>query len=67
MDDRSVSAIAALVERFRLRPAALAPLTTLAEVLIADPLAPTTVREPRRVLDDHLADSLVALELPGGM
>ena len=28
-----------------------------------DPLAPTTVREPRRALDDHLADSLVALEL----
>ena len=28
-----------------------------------DPLAPTTVREPAKVLDDHLADSLVALEL----
>jgi 16S rRNA (guanine527-N7)-methyltransferase len=29
----------------------------------ADPDAPTTVRDPERVLEDHLADSLVALEL----
>lgn len=28
-----------------------------------DPLAPTAVRDPRRVVDDHLADSLTALEL----
>jgi 16S rRNA (guanine527-N7)-methyltransferase len=28
-------------------------------------MAPTTVREPRAVLDVHLADSLVALELDG--
>jgi 16S rRNA (guanine527-N7)-methyltransferase len=31
--------------------------------LVTDPLAPTAVRDPQRVLDDHLADSLVALEL----
>jgi 16S rRNA (guanine527-N7)-methyltransferase len=35
----------------------------LAELLSEDPLAPTTVREPARVRDDHLADSLIALEL----
>jgi 16S rRNA (guanine527-N7)-methyltransferase len=28
-----------------------------------DPRAPTTIHDPNRVLDDHLADSLVALEL----
>ncbi len=31
--------------------------------MVTDPLAPTTVRDPERVIDDHLADSLVALEL----
>jgi 16S rRNA (guanine527-N7)-methyltransferase len=31
--------------------------------LANDPLAPTTVREPDRVRDDHLADSLIALDL----
>lgn len=35
----------------------------LARMLSEDPLAPTTVRAPDRVRDDHLADSLVALEL----
>lgn len=38
-------------------------LAGLAMLLAADPLAPTAVREPHRVLDEHLADSLVALEL----
>lgn len=32
------------------------------ELLTTDPHAPTAVRDPRRALDDHLADSLVALE-----
>ena len=53
-----------LIERFSLPPEAQAPLETLAQLLAEDPLAPTTVREPSRVRDDHLADSLVALELP---
>lgn len=32
-------------------------------MLTSDPHAPTTVRDPARVLRDHLADSLVGLEL----
>lgn len=32
-------------------------------MVVSDPLAPTTIRDPVRVLEDHLADSLVALEL----
>ena len=36
----------------------------LYDVLVDDPLAPTAVRDPVKVIDDHLADSLVALELP---
>jgi 16S rRNA (guanine527-N7)-methyltransferase len=33
-------------------------------MLAEDGRAPTTVREPQRVVDDHVADALVALSLP---
>jgi len=59
---RGVS-IAGLGERFSLPPAHQAQLQTLHDILVADPLAPTTISDPRRVLEDHLADSLVALEI----
>jgi 16S rRNA (guanine527-N7)-methyltransferase len=39
-------------------------LRRFAAILVHDDHAPTTVREPKRVRDDHLADALVALELP---
>jgi 16S rRNA (guanine527-N7)-methyltransferase len=53
----------ALLERYRL-PATKGPkLRALAELLIGDPLAPTAIRSPTAVIDDHLADSLVALDL----
>jgi 16S rRNA (guanine527-N7)-methyltransferase len=52
-----------LARRFELSPAAGAQLDQLAQLLASDPLAPTAVRDPQRILDDHLADSLVALEL----
>ena len=58
-------ALSALIVRFGLDAEALARLRTLLAVLCDDPQAPTAVRDPRRVLDDHLADSLVALELHG--
>jgi len=32
-------------------------------MVVSDPLAPTTVRQPAWVLNDHFADSLVALEV----
>jgi 16S rRNA (guanine527-N7)-methyltransferase len=38
-------------------------LERLLALLAQDPHAPTTIRQPERVVDDHLADSLVALEL----
>jgi 16S rRNA (guanine527-N7)-methyltransferase len=60
----SVPGLAPLIERFGLPAVAESQLETLARLLAEDPLAPTTVREPDRVRDDHLADSLVALELP---
>jgi 16S rRNA (guanine527-N7)-methyltransferase len=53
-----------LVARYSLAdPPSGGRLLALLEVLAADPHAPTTVRDPVRAADDHLADSLVALEL----
>jgi 16S rRNA (guanine527-N7)-methyltransferase len=40
-----------------------AALAALLEILADDPTAPTTVVEPQRAVDVHLADSLVALDL----
>jgi 16S rRNA (guanine527-N7)-methyltransferase len=56
--------IAALADRYKLDDAAPDRLRALVAIVARDPLAPTTVREPSRIIDDHLADSLVALELP---
>ena len=58
------SGISALADRHGLSAASAKQLRSLADLLANHPLAPTTIREPLRVLDDHLADSLVALELP---
>lgn len=52
-----------LGERYALAPGAMAQLRCFHRLLVEDPLAPTAVREPAKVIDDHLADSLVALEL----
>src|SRR5579875_2769005 len=60
MTDQS---IATYVERWGLPALAEEQLEELARLVAADQGAPTTVREPRRILEDHLADSLVALEL----
>jgi 16S rRNA (guanine527-N7)-methyltransferase len=53
-----------VAERFRLSTVQTNQLTRFGAILVADEHAPTTVREPKRVRDDHLADALVALELP---
>jgi 16S rRNA (guanine527-N7)-methyltransferase len=55
--------LSALAERYGLGEAAKAQLAALLSILAADERAPTTVTDPARALDDHLADSLVALEL----
>ena len=52
-----------LSRRYGLGGDAAEKLQSLLGVLVHDPLAPTAVRDPGRVLDDHIADSLVALEL----
>ncbi len=50
--------------RYALPAAAVDRLRRLVGLLAEDPLAPTSIRDPRRIIDDHVADSLVALELP---
>ena len=52
-----------LVERFGLADSTIGPLSRLLNLLAADPRAPTAIRDRCRAIDDHLADSLVALEL----
>lgn len=50
--------------RHRLPAGSTALLAALLDALTTDPAAPTTVRTPAEAVDRHLADSLVALDLP---
>jgi 16S rRNA (guanine527-N7)-methyltransferase len=59
-----IAPLAPLADRFALGEDAVAQLAALVDLIAGDPLAPTTVRDRRAIVDDHLADSLVALELP---
>jgi 16S rRNA (guanine527-N7)-methyltransferase len=61
---KSTAELVPLAERYGLSEAAVAQLATLLVALARDPHAPTTVREPEQAVHVHLADSLVALELP---
>jgi 16S rRNA (guanine527-N7)-methyltransferase len=54
--------VGALAERYGLPAPARRQLEALLHVLTTDPLAPTTI-DAAHAVDDHLADSLVALEL----
>jgi len=53
-----------LSARYRLPEAAPARLDAVLATLEADPIAPTTVTDPLRGADVHIADSLAALEVP---
>jgi 16S rRNA (guanine527-N7)-methyltransferase len=53
----------ALGQRYGLSGGAVAKLAALLDLLVADPFAPTGVHDASRALDDHLADSLAALDL----
>jgi 16S rRNA (guanine527-N7)-methyltransferase len=54
----------ALIERYSLSQRAGEQLAVLVGLLAGDPAAATAIRGRQRVVDDHIADSLVALELP---
>jgi 16S rRNA (guanine527-N7)-methyltransferase len=55
--------IGELADRFGLAELAAAQLAALTALVAEDPTAPTAVRDPGAILRDHIADSLVALEL----
>lgn len=55
--------MAALAERYALPDDAVSRLVAFHRLLVEDPLAPTAVRDPLKAIDDHLADSLVGLEI----
>lgn len=57
------SALDALVSRYGLTERQREQLIVVLGRLAADELAPTSVREPERAVDVHLADSLVALDI----
>lgn len=56
--------LAELASRYDLDEAAVRALGSLLALIAADPHAPTSVRAPAEAVDAHVADSLVALELP---
>jgi 16S rRNA (guanine527-N7)-methyltransferase len=56
--------LAALASRYGLGEEGTERLSRLLRALLEDPLAPTAIRSPVRAIDDHLADSLVGLEVP---
>jgi 16S rRNA (guanine527-N7)-methyltransferase len=53
----------ALAERYALPGDAVRRLLAFHRLLVEDPLAPTAVRDPLKAIDDHIADSLVGLEV----
>lgn len=56
--------LSGLAERYGMPAPAGPMLRALLDALAADEHAPTTVRAPEQAVHTHLADSLVALELP---
>lgn len=54
--------LAALASRYDLGADAEVKLGHLVRLLVSNPQAPTAIRSERAVLDDHVADSLIALE-----
>jgi 16S rRNA (guanine527-N7)-methyltransferase len=61
--DPTKNSIDRLCIRFGLAAGSGVQLGILLRMLTTDPLAPTKLRDPSRAVQDHLADSLVALEV----
>lgn len=60
---RRAGDLTTLAERYDLSPDVVAKLELLVNHLAADARAPTSIRDPAGIVDQHIADSLVALEL----
>jgi 16S rRNA (guanine527-N7)-methyltransferase len=61
--DRRSTGLRSLAVRYSLSDRAIARLSALLDLIESDPSAPTTIRRPDQAINDHLSDSLVALEL----
>jgi 16S rRNA (guanine527-N7)-methyltransferase len=59
-----VSRLDAVARKFELSAAGTASLRAVLELQAQDPTASTTVRDPDAAADRHVADSLVALQVP---
>jgi len=59
-----MTTLESLAARYGLNDTATRQLAALVDLVASDQLAPTTVTDPAAILRDHLADSLVALQLP---
>ena len=57
--------LAELAAAWSLPDGRISQLNGLLELLAADPAAPTSVTDPAKAVDQHLADSLSALEIDG--
>jgi 16S rRNA (guanine527-N7)-methyltransferase len=55
--------LAELRDQYLLPGSAAESLQAVLDLLAADPLAPTTITTPENAVDEHVADSLVALDL----
>lgn len=63
MTARTHRRLAALADRFGLPDSAVPALHVLLDLLESDGAAPTTITEPGRAVDAHVADALVALDI----
>lgn len=61
--NRPTRSLSRLAARYEISATGVGQLTRLQDLLARDPQAPTTVRVPARIREDHLADALVALTL----
>jgi 16S rRNA (guanine527-N7)-methyltransferase len=61
--NREARQLTVLCARYAIPETGQARLATLLACLVADPHVPSTVREPGAALREHLADSLIALDL----
>jgi 16S rRNA (guanine527-N7)-methyltransferase len=59
-----VNRLQELGRRYGVAPAGIAALGAILELQATDPAASTTVRAPEQAVDRHVADSLVAVDLP---
>src|SRR5262245_61927329 len=57
------SLISSLVDRFSLPTEAGTQLESIIKSVVEDPFAPTSIVDPREVIDLHIADSLSILDL----